>query len=103
MKAIILRVLRLGELILRLSRSRFTPKTAGTIRGIAHLLLLDLALSDSEGNLLTSVVTNPAYSGFRERRYDQPNEQVQEIAVKTNLLDNMIPEHGCASLRFRGR
>lgn len=59
-----------------------------------ELRIYDYALSDVKG--LTSfqhVVSNPGYSGFRKRRYDRPNEQVQEISVKTELLDNLIPKN----------
>lgn len=38
------------------------------------------------------VVSNPAYSGLRRRRYDKPNENVQSIEVQTDLLDNIVPK-----------
>jgi FkbM family methyltransferase len=69
----------------------------GLLESFGHyenLHLYDLALSDTEG--MTSfqhVVSNPGYSGLRRRRYVRPNEQIQEISVKTNLLDNVIPRH----------
>jgi len=51
-------------------------------------------LSDAAGTAsFQHVVSNPAYSGLRQRRYDRPHEQVQEVAVKTNLLDSVVPEH----------
>lgn len=65
----------------------------------ANLHLYDYALSDTAGiTSFQNVVSNPGYSGLRHRRYDRPNEQVQEIVVKTNLLDNVIPEH--TSIQF---
>ena len=51
-----------------------------------------LALSDTEGeSAFQHVVTNPAYSGLRRRRYDRPDERVEEIRVQTNRLDNIVP------------
>ena len=61
---------------------------------LTALHLYDYALSDTTGTTsFQHVVSNPAYSGLRERRYDRPHEQIQEIVVKTNLLDNIIPKH----------
>ena len=37
------------------------------------------------------MVSNPGYSGLKQRRYDRPKEEIQEIEVKTDLLDNLIP------------
>jgi FkbM family methyltransferase len=61
---------------------------------LVNVHLYDFALSDFVGTTsFQHVVSNPGYSGFRKRRYDRPNEQVQEIIVKTNLLDKLIPKH----------
>jgi FkbM family methyltransferase len=61
---------------------------------LANLHLYDYALSDTAGTTsFQHVVSNPGYSGLRQRRYDRPHEHIQEIAVKTNLLDNLIPRH----------
>ena len=38
------------------------------------------------------VVSNPSYSGLRERRYDRPNEELQRIRVRTTTLDSIVPE-----------
>jgi len=52
------------------------------------------ALSDKKGtSSFKYVVSNPGYSGFRRRRYDRPKEQVQEISVKTDKLDNVVPKN----------
>lgn len=52
-----------------------------------------LALSDRAGeSSFQYVVSNPAYSGLIRRRYDRPNESVEEITVKTDVLDNIIPK-----------
>lgn len=60
--------------------------------GSANLHLYECALSDAEGTAsFQHVVTNPGYSGFRQRRYDRTDEEIQTIAVKTNRLDNLIP------------
>ena len=54
--------------------------------------LFDIALSDKTGEVIFKhVVTNPGYSGFRERRYDRPNETIKDIIVKTNRLDVIVP------------
>lgn len=65
-----------------------------TFGSLANIHVYDYALSDIAGtSTFQHVVSNPGYSGLRQRSYDRPNEQVQEIVVKTNLLDNLVPEH----------
>jgi len=65
-----------------------------TFGSLENLGLYDCALCDAEGTTtFQHVVTNPGYSGLRQRRYDRPHEEIQEIVVKTNLLDNLIPKH----------
>jgi FkbM family methyltransferase len=65
-----------------------------TFGSIANLQLYDYALSDIAGTTsFQHVVSNPAYSGLRQRRYDRAYEQVQEIKVKTEMLDSVVPEH----------
>lgn len=52
----------------------------------------NMALSDAAGeSTFRHVVSNPAYSGLRPRRYDRPNELVEEIVVRTGRLDDLIP------------
>ncbi len=52
----------------------------------------DVALNDSVGSApFQHVTSNPGYSGLRQRRYDRPHEDIEEIRVKTDLLDNIIP------------
>lgn len=66
----------------------------GAFGGIANLHLHDCALSDVAGTTsFQHVVSNPAYSGLRQRRYDRPHEKVREIQVETQLLDSVVPEH----------
>lgn len=61
-------------------------------RDFANITIRDLALSDVAGRVtFEHVITNPAYSGLRQRRYDRPNEEIIQIAVSTELLDNIIP------------
>ncbi|MEB3291649.1 MAG: FkbM family methyltransferase [Synechococcales bacterium] len=50
------------------------------------------ALSDTNGETtFHHVVSNPGYSGLRERRYDRPNEQIELIPVTTLRLDDFLP------------
>lgn len=65
-----------------------------TFGSVANVRLHDYALSDVAGTTsFQHVVSNPAYSGLRQRRYDRSHEQVQEIRVTTQLLDQVVPEH----------
>ena len=51
-----------------------------------------LALSDETGEVtFEHVVSNPGYSGLKQRRYDRPNEIIEQIKVKTAKLDDIIP------------
>ena len=52
-----------------------------------------IGLSDSkEEASFNHVISNPAYSGFKKRRYDNSDEKVTKITVNTDLLDNIIPK-----------
>lgn len=54
--------------------------------------LYNLALADHTGTTrFNHVVSNPAYSGIRKRRYDRPREQDEEITVNMDRLDNLLP------------
>ena len=60
--------------------------------GNPHVVISDLALSDAPGeSTFQHVVTNPSYSGLRRRRYDRPDERVEEIHVRTERLDAVLP------------
>lgn len=49
------------------------------------------ALSDTKGlATFNYVVSNPAYSGLKKRRYDRPNEVDEKIEVETELMDNIL-------------
>jgi len=64
--------------------ARFTPNR--------KVHIYELALSDCVGTFpFQHVVSNPAYSGLRRRRYDRSSETITEIMIRTNLLDNIIP------------
>ena len=51
----------------------------------------ELALSDTVGEVLFHhVVTNPGYSGIRQRRLDRSGERVVQVAVRTAILDDLV-------------
>lgn len=55
--------------------------------------LLNYAASKQTGtSSFNYVVSNPPYSGLVKRDYDKAEEQDTSIEVKTDLLDNLIPE-----------
>jgi FkbM family methyltransferase len=63
------------------------------ISSFPSVKVFDVALADAVGEVsFQHVTSNPGYSGLKRRRYDRPDETVAEIRVKTDLLDNIIPE-----------
>jgi FkbM family methyltransferase len=51
----------------------------------------EVALAAEEGSsTFHYVVSNPSYSGIRERRYDRPEETVELITVRTARLDDVL-------------
>lgn len=63
------------------------------ISSFPNVKVFDVALNDAVGEVsFQHVTSNPSYSGLKRRRYDRPHETVAEISVKTDLLDNIIPE-----------
>ena len=53
--------------------------------------VLPIALSDKSGvTTFHYVVSRPAYSGIRQRRYPSDNEVVKQIEVRQDTLDNVI-------------
>ena len=51
------------------------------------------AASDEVGTATFNYVTsNPSYSGLMKRRYDRPEEQDEQIEVKTLRLDDVLPK-----------
>jgi FkbM family methyltransferase len=60
--------------------------------GTSQVAVFEVALSDTAGETtFQHVVTNPSYSGLRQRRYDRPDEQIEEIRVRTERMDALIP------------
>ncbi len=56
-----------------------------------NVRIYNLALSDSAGiSYFNWVVSNPAYSGLKKRRYDRPKETDSQIEVKVDTLDNIV-------------
>lgn len=54
--------------------------------------IYNMALSDHESVAsFNYVLTNPAYSGLKKRKYDRRKESDTVIQVKTNTLNNVIP------------
>lgn len=55
--------------------------------------ILNCAASNTEEeSSFNYVVSNPSYSGLLKRDYDNPSELDKSIRVRTDLLDNLIPE-----------
>lgn len=51
------------------------------------------ALYDKTGTTTFQHVLNaPAYSGIKKRKYDGKNVHIEQISVRTGLLDDVIPE-----------
>lgn len=54
--------------------------------------IFNFALSATTGKKhFQHVITNPGYSGFLKRTFDNPSELIHQINVNTDLLDNVIP------------
>jgi FkbM family methyltransferase len=59
----------------------------------ARVQISPIALSDQQQTTQFQFVrSNPAYSGFRQRRYDRPDETIETIDVNTDRLDNLLAE-----------
>lgn len=66
----------------------------GLKRKYPQVRVYEKALSDVTGtSVFHHVVSNPGYSGLRQRRYDRPNETVDVVKVQTERLDNIVPEN----------
>lgn len=60
--------------------------------GAGNVHLYEAALGDVPGTTsFQHVIGNPAYSGLLKRRYDRPNEEVEEIKVRVLKLDDVLP------------
>lgn len=61
---------------------------------VSNCKIFDYALSNNTGTATFNyVISNPSYSGLIKRKYDRDNEEDTTIEVKTELLDNIIPEN----------
>lgn len=69
------------------------PHMAAALRDrFPSVAVHEVALSDADGTVtFNHVVSNPAYSGLLQRRYDRPDEQVQVIEIAAKRLDALIP------------
>jgi FkbM family methyltransferase len=57
-----------------------------------NITICNAALSEAAGSVtFQHVVSNPGYSGLKQRRYDRPNEVIQEITVEAKRLDDIVP------------
>ena len=55
--------------------------------------LYNIALSNKKGTTsFNYVISNPAYSGLVKRKYDRPQEEDTQIEVRTDTLDNILPD-----------
>ncbi len=60
----------------------------------SNCTVLNYAASDVKGeSSFNYVISNPPYSGLLKRDYDRPEESDSTITVKTDLLDNLVPEN----------
>jgi FkbM family methyltransferase len=63
--------------------------------------IYDVALTNSSGpSAFKHVISNPGYSGLRERAYDRPNEQIEPITVQTDRLDAVLGRNGSPRVDF---
>jgi FkbM family methyltransferase len=65
----------------------------GLLASFPGVRVYPLALSDAAGEVsFQRVTSNLAYSGLKRRHYPSPDEAVEVITVKAELLDHVIPE-----------
>lgn len=69
------------------------PDAARQLRAeYPNVTVHEVALAAETGESpFTLVVTNPAYSGLKPRRYDRP-EQTETITVPIQRLDDLVPD-----------
>jgi FkbM family methyltransferase len=61
-------------------------------RSFPGVTVLQMALSDAPGEAeFNYVVSNPGFSGLRQRDYPRPDEEIHKIRVKVDCLDNVLP------------
>src|SRR5215831_3476297 len=67
----------------------------------SNVHVFNMALSDRAGEVwFNFVTTNPAYSGFKLRKYPSENETIEEILVKTETLDSVIETINLGKVKF---
>ena len=68
------------------------PKFAALLReNFAGVAIYECALGAQAGtSTFAHVTTNAAYSGLRQRPYDRPDEQVDEITVEVRTVDEVV-------------
>lgn len=65
----------------------------------SNLHLYNCALSDKEGRTTFNFVKSaPAYSGIKQRAYEEANPDIEVIEVDLKRLDAIIPENGTIDL-----
>ncbi|MCF8365277.1 MAG: FkbM family methyltransferase [Bacteroidales bacterium] len=63
-------------------------------KNLGNVTVLNLAVSDKKGTSTFKFVPDyPAYSGLKQRDYPDNNTEVKEIEVKTDRLENVIPDN----------
>lgn len=66
-----------------------------------NIRLYEIALSDNAGTTsFNYVISNPAFSGLKKRRYCRPHEEDTQIEVKTQTLDNILREESIGQVDF---
>ncbi len=60
----------------------------------SNIEIYNIALSNEKGYTTFNYVKNaPAYSGLKQRKYDNKHPDIEIIKVETDLLDNIISEN----------
>lgn len=69
------------------------PANAATLRrDFPGVSVHEVALSDAAGETtFQHVVSNPGYSGLRQRTYPSDHEKIETIRVALDTLDNVLP------------
>lgn len=75
-----------------MNRSLICSVTCKKKYGGRNCEVYDIALSDTKATApFNYVISNPAYSGLKKRKYDRKKESDTIIQVKTDTLDHLIP------------
>lgn len=72
----------------------FCKAIAAKFKNTKSVHVVNIAVSDQKGTSTFKYVPNfPAYSGLKKRDYPDNATEVKEIKVKTNRLENEIPDN----------